>query len=465
MHCSLDCVRKDADFISKRIKNSMVKKYGVENVSQLESIKEKKRQTSLKNWGTENVAQHPEVRRRMAATCMEKYGVDVAAKSDEIKKKLSQTRQNWSEERKVQYSKNLKAGMWRVEFEKLKKALEACHLKFNEGQEYMGWRSDKWNQYWLTCEKCGHVFLKTFHPGHPMKEWCRKCHPRLGHSKGEDELYAFVKSLCPDAIQGDRTVISPRELDVLVLSRNLAFEFNGLYWHSDAIEGDRGARDYHKNKTDACEKKGVWLIHVFEDEWMLKNDLVKSRIRHLLGMTERTVYARDCKIRSIEPKICSQFLEDNHIQGKVQTKVRYGLYKNNELVAVMCFGKPRYDLKHDWELLRYATLQNVSVVGGASKLYGFFKKYNRGTVISYADRSWSKGNMYEKLGFKRIGDGGPSYWYVCGCERLSRNQFMKHLLVEKFGLDPDLTEEQMANVVGYHRIYGPGSFLYADEKS
>lgn len=133
MHCSLDCVRKDADFISKRIKNSMVKKYGVENVSQLESIKEKKRQTSLKNWGTENVAQHPEVRRRMAATCMEKYGVDVAAKSDEIKKKLSQTRQNWSEERKVQYSKNLKAGMWRVEFEKLKKALEACHLKFNEG--------------------------------------------------------------------------------------------------------------------------------------------------------------------------------------------------------------------------------------------------------------------------------------------------------------------------------------------
>ena len=86
----------------------------------------------------------------------------------------------------------------------------------------------------------------------------------------------------------------------------------------------------------------------------------------------------------------------------------------------MTFGKPRFTKGANWELIRYCTIGSFSVVGGASKLLSYFRKHNSGSIITYADRRWSIGNLYEKLGFTFIGNSEPNYYYVKNYDRISR---------------------------------------------
>ena len=44
----------------------------------------------------------------------------------------------------------------------------------------------------------------------------------------------------------------------------------------------------------------------------------------------------------------------------------------NELIEVMTFGKPRYNKKYEWELLRLCTKFGYIVSGGANKLIKYF---------------------------------------------------------------------------------------------
>ena len=127
-------------------------------------------------------------------------------------------------------------------------------------------------------------------------------------SNEEAELFEFVRSIAPDAIRSDRTVIYPQELDVYVPSKKLAFEFDGLYWHND----ENKPSSYHLDKTNACMNKGVKLLHVFEDEWLEKRAIVKSRIKNALGVYSKTVFARKCRILEVDAHTTRIFQNENH---------------------------------------------------------------------------------------------------------------------------------------------------------
>jgi len=68
----------------------------------------------------------------------------------------------------------------------------------------------------------------------------------------------------------------------------IAFEFNGLYWHNE----EHKPNNYHLNKTELCEEKGIQLIHIWEDDWRYKQDIVKSMILNKLGKTPNKIYAQ-----------------------------------------------------------------------------------------------------------------------------------------------------------------------------
>jgi hypothetical protein len=53
-----------------------------------------------------------------------------------------------------------------------------------------------------------------------------------------------------------------------------------------------------------CEKQDIHLIHIFEDEWLQKEKIVKSKIKHLLGSTKYKIYGRNCEINSLEDFAC-----------------------------------------------------------------------------------------------------------------------------------------------------------------
>jgi len=294
---------------------------------------------------------------------------------------------------------------------------------------------------------------------HLSGKGCPKC--GLIYDKSEGEVKEFISSLKIIFEENNRTILDGKELDVYIPSHNLAIEYDGLYWHSEQYLD----KDYHLTKTELCEAKGIKLIHIFEDEWIYKQDIVKSRLMNLFGLSSNKIYARKCVIKEISSKESKEFLNTNHIQGGVNSKHNIGLYYNNELVSLMTFGNLRKSLgnksnENTYELLRFCNKLNTNVIGGADKLLKYFiKTYNPKEIISYADRRWSQGDLYDKLGFDFVHNSKPNYFYINKGKREYRFKYRKDVLVKE-GFDKNKTEHEIMKERGFNRIYDCGNKKY-----
>lgn len=308
-----------------------------------------------------------------------------------------------------------------------------------------------------------HGEFKQIASYHLSGNGCQQCAKEMTDSVSEKELCDFIRNNYDGiTMQNYRSILSGnKELDIYLPSKKIAFEFDGLYWHN---EKNQPSRSYHVNKTNECADKGIQLIHIFEDEWIYKKDIVKSRILHLLGKSHK-IYARKCDIREVNSSTARLFLNENHIQGFCGSTYRFGLYYNNELVSLMTFGSKRKNLgsktiNGHYELLRFCNKLNTNVVGGASKLFKhFIKVVNPSNVISYADRRWSKGDLYEVLGFTLTHKSQPSYFYVINDKRENRFNYRKDVLIRE-GYDSEKTEHQIMLDRGIYRIYDCGCLVY-----
>jgi len=288
---------------------------------------------------------------------------------------------------------------------------------------------------------------------------CLKCNPILnGRSKREMEVYDFIRENYEGQILLNSKGVISKELDIYLPDVKLAFEFNGLYWHSEIYKG----KTYHLNKTKECLEMGINLIHIWEDDWDFKKEIIRSVILNKLGRSSK-IWARKCEIREIlDNRVVKEFLENNHIQGFIGSKVKIGLYKNNELVSIMTFGALRRSLGSKskdghYELLRFCNKKNSTIIGGASKLLNYFiKVYNPSEIVSYSDSSRSIGNLYEKLGFQLISETVPNYYWVIDGVRNHRFNFRKDRLIKQ-GSDPKKTELEIMSERGYYRIFDCGS--------
>lgn len=313
----------------------------------------------------------------------------------------------------------------------------------------------------LKCNTCKYEFTFTaqyFNPTRTFSEMCPQCYPRVTRkSKGETELYEYVQRICPDAIQGYREKYHSSEIDIFIPSKNIGFEFDGLYWHSEEVLGSIGQR---RTKSDEKRKwfaeKGVRLITIFSDEWEQKQKIVKSRTAAILGATTKRIYARQCQIIELSSAQASSFCDDHHIMGKGRSNVRVGLCHNGALVSVMTFSKSNLSRKiRGWELNRFASITDTTVVGGASKMFKYFiEHYAPESIISYSDNRWSLGNLYSRLGFEKVSDGTPNYWYfkLPNGERIHRFTLRKNKTD-----DQTLTEYENRVQQGYSRIWDCGS--------
>lgn len=309
----------------------------------------------------------------------------------------------------------------------------------------------------LMCNKDFKIKYQNFYNRTKAKHIvCPYCNPLYaGTSGAEIEFANYIKTLAENVTTRNKNILEKKELDVYVPNYKLAFEYNGLYWHS---ERNIKNKDYHLEKTEEAESKNIQLIHIFEDEWLFKNDIVKSRISNLFGKNE-TIYARKCKIDLVNSDITRKFLNENHIQGNCQSKINYGLFYNDTLVALMTFGKSRFS--EEYELLRFCNKKYFNVVGGASKLFKYFLKNNSEIkeVISYADRRWSIGNLYKCLNFTKVCNTKPSYYYIVNGNRENRMKYQKHKLIEA-GFDKNKSEHQIMLEHGIYRIYDCGTIKF-----
>jgi hypothetical protein len=184
-------------------------------------------------------------------------------------------------------------------------------------------------------------------------------------------------------------------------------------------------------------------------------------IRSKLVLSKR-IYARNTTVREVSSTVTKQFLSMNHLQGQSNSSINLGLYHHGDLVALMTFGKPRFNSNYDWELIRYCGLLETNVVGGASKLLKHFRKNYEGSILSYANREHSNGKLYEALGFKLINEAQPNYQWWKGNQMLKRYATQKHklpkLLNESFDGSKTESENMFAN--GYRRIWDCGNLVY-----
>ena len=311
----------------------------------------------------------------------------------------------------------------------------------------------------IICEK-GHEYLQMPNK-HLSGHGCPYCIKNI--SNPEMEITEFIKSFNLSVETNNRKILTDaKEIDILIPSKNLAIEYDGLHWHNEIKKPDK---NFHLNKTKECFENGIRLIHIFEDEWVYKQNIVKSRLKSILGFNSDKIYARKCSIKEVDGKTCREFLDMNHLQGGINSSVRYGLYYNNELVSVMTFGKPRKNLgrnseENEYELLRFCNKLNTTVIGGASKLFNHFvKECNPTSVISYADRRWNTGQVYENMGFEFTHFSQPNYFYVIGQKRENRFKYRKDVLVRE-GFDSNKSEHEIMLERGIYRIYDCGCLCY-----
>jgi hypothetical protein len=289
---------------------------------------------------------------------------------------------------------------------------------------------------------------------------CNICNP--SYSKPQEEVLEYIRQFYKgDILVNDRTLIKPLEIDIILVDLGICIEINGDYYHSSKYK----TKMYHRDKTNAVEACDFQLIHISEYDWVNIQDIVKSRLKSILGVSNK-IYARQCEIRVIDyPK---KFLDENHLQGAgAPSSVNYGLYYQNELVALMTFSKNGSTSKiletYHYALIRYCSKLNTTVVGGASKLLKRFLLDHPGKdVCTYAARDWSVGSLYEKLGFTKIQYTDPGYYYFKDRIKLLRYGYTKNQLKQKMPeyYNDKLSEEDIMKKAGYYKVYNSGNISY-----
>lgn len=280
----------------------------------------------------------------------------------------------------------------------------------------------------------------------------------------ENEVSDFVERLGAKVDRHRKDLLNGLEIDIYIPDKKIGIEFNGTYWHSEEIKG----KTYHLNKTLRAYKKGIHLIHIFEYEWVdeQKRRKILDMLRRMINPSSNIiVYARKTELREVGSSESTEFLEENHLQGSINSSINYGLYYNNKLVALMTFGKPRFNKEYQWELHRLAYKNGVVVVGGADKLFKHFIKENNPTsIISYCDISKFDGHVYPRLGFKAtLSDiTEPNYMWVESHTNIAlpRYKTMKHKLLAAGLGTPDMTENDIMESLGYTKIYDCGNLRF-----
>ena len=472
-----------SDEIKKKIQNTFQEKYGCHPM-QREDIRLKAQNTMEALYGFPHSLQSQESKSKMYATMQSKYGVTHALNSPKFIDKMKDTNmRNFGvpypamSEQVQNKIKTTSMDRYNVENGKYLEMTD-----FSKYDIYMKFKSDPRAfiidldyspSIHKLCDICGvldSAIGRIIHEYHveDLIDW--KTYSL------EEEVKEVILDIDPtcNIIMHDRKIIYPNELDLYLPDYNLAIECNPTETHNSSFHDPWGGPPkhpkYHQQKSNECLKKGVQLLHIFSYEWKYKRNILESIIRNNLKKPKNRIYARNTHvITDISYNECKLFLDTNHRQGNCMSKVRIGLATDDgQLVSVMTFGKLRTGISKtldsendDWEILRFCSLLNTSVIGGASKLFKYFiKNYKYRKIVSFSDVAHTSGGVYEILGFKFIRQSDPGYMWVNlkDDSYLTRVQCQKQNIVNILpNVDTSMTEQQIMMLNGYGRVYDSGA--------
>jgi hypothetical protein len=295
------------------------------------------------------------------------------------------------------------------------------------------------------------------------------------HSNEELELRSWIQSLLPEYEVGPSTLSQiasedlslPQDpksrltLDIYISHLKLAFEYNGLYWHSSLFHPST----YHLDKTKAAERLGIRLIHVWSDDWNLNRPLMESKIKMILGLCDaQRIHARQCSIIIPTQEEKRRFYNKNHIKGDGMGFITYAL-EHQTYGQLAMFTVQHTKIPGVLDLNRFAVDLDFKVPGAFSKLLAHFKRNIKcSKLITYADRCWSQGNVYLKNGFTLTHETPPAFYGVeySGTKRVSRRAYTHPRLAVRFPRTYDPTKSQLENLAlaNVPVVYDCGNYAF-----
>lgn len=465
--------------VQEKMKASVREKYGVDNVFELQEFQDLARERMKEKYGKEHAMEVSVFAEKQRNTLEDKYGVRHPLQNDEIKEKMFQKNyEKYGAKVYAASSEGIKRRFQTLEDKYGTKGTLSLKIAHRENLNKEYWEENFVEDGYFLSEKCAEYHNIARSTVNSYFRQFKMNVPRKYDSHAEVELRNFLINECGvECSTRVKTILdNQKELDFYIPAYNIAIEYDGLLFHSRGagmvIENCDKEPLYHYRKTAECLSKNIQLFHIFENEWLSPRtrEIWKSTIKNKLGKSTR-VYARKTQVVEITSSMAYEFCEENHLQGGCSALYNYGLMYNGDLIAVMVFNKSRFNKNVDWELVRLCSKKGYTVVGGASKLLSYFRKQHSGSIISYANLRWSKGGLYEKLGFKFSHRTQPNYFYFrmydswhANLNLQSRQSFQKHKLKDKLEhFDPELTEVQNMFNNGYRQIFDCGNLVYIME--
>lgn len=384
-------------------------------------------ETNLKRYGHKNPLSSKEVQEKIRQTNIKKHGVEFPTQSRKVREKVKSTmRSRYG----VEHNRQIKGAV-----EAFRETMRERHGVMNPGQM-----------------KTTKMAVELDRQKNPDKYF---------HSEPELEIRDFIALLglrvVVKFIRGDARSF---ELDIYCEEKKIAIEYNGCYWHSE--ENRQMYPQYHLEKLEACLKREINLVQVFEHEWRDRRPQVESFLRSLLGKNRLKVGARQTVVRPVTYQESREFLNRYHISGSAYGDLYLGVFFRDEMIAVAVFGSHHRNYE-DKVLRRWGVKTDWNISGAISKVAReAMRRLDVNHLITWCDRRWSQGIGFVAAGWKVDRTLKPDYFYWNG----SGKYFVSKQSRRKRAVNtPDnITEHEHAKADGLYRIYDCGKIrlIYSD---
>lgn len=406
----------------EQAKQTMLNKYGVVSGYQTEKSIQNRIKSSLDKYGVDNPFKSSEVHKLARQKMLEKYGVEYGYKSKIIRNKINESIKEKYGVDNIMHSSKYQQKVKQTMFDKYK--VISGFLTPNAIKSHKQGTISKINK------KCAEE----------LKQITNK------QIKLEKPIFKYIY----DIQLGENILIDINP----TISHNVYISYP--YLLKVVKDNIPVSKEYHLDRLKVAVENGYDLISVFDwDDW--------EKIKYLLQDKE-TLYARKLEVKEVDKKECNEFLNNYHLQNTCNgQEIRLGLYKDNKLIEIMTFGKPRYNKNYEWELLRLCTKPEYKVVGGAEKLFKhFIQLINPESIISYCDNSKFSGEVYSKLGFIQKGKPHPSLHWSKDDEHITDNLLRQRGFDQLFNTDygKGTSNEELMIEHGWLPIYDCGQMTF-----
>lgn len=379
--CSTQC-SKNSPITREKIESACIKKYGSKSSLGNKDVRAKSKETCMIKYGAENGGWAEQAQTKIKNTCQERYGSNSPGAAEQVRNKINETILerfggtspfcNLSVRNKAEKTLFERYGVDHVwKDQKLKNLSGAIETITNKNSKIFDfeflvdeakvsslYKSGGWK---AIAKEIGYSTNAHSPTIKRLKEYGYTLKIR---SAPEFEIKEFIESLGFTVMHNSRSIIKPLELDLYIPEKNLAIEFNGIYWHSSCdVEESKTQKHKHVRKTDLCRSKGIHLLHIFENEWAAKKEIWKSMIKSNLGVSDRQIIAEKCSIKNIDHIDSNNFFRDNHLEGSIPPTKAVGIYCEDELLMAAAFIED--------SLIRVCCKLNTNVIGGLGKIFKF----------------------------------------------------------------------------------------------